>query len=78
VAGMAELELFISPIEVSCRHCYAKVGEGCTTKPEEGGQWVMCLKIFHSVRWRDFNKARGEQAAMNDWNERYGTPKAGF
>jgi hypothetical protein len=78
VAGMAQLELLISPIEVECRHCYAKVGESCTTEPATGGQWVRCLKVFHSVRWRDFNKARGEQQAMNDWDLRYGTPKAGF
>lgn len=60
-----------SPINVPCRTCFAKHGEKCTTKPQLGGHWVRELSYFHTVRWRDFNRARNEVAAMNDWNQRY-------
>jgi len=64
-----------SPIEVACRRCMAPVGKKCTTVPKVAAQWVRVLKCFHDTRWRDFNRARAERAAMNDWNQRYGKDK---
>ena len=69
---MTEQYLPTSPVEVSCRSCKAAVGERCTTKLKAGGKWLRVLKYFHSTRWRDFERARNERAAMNDWNKKYG------
>ncbi len=60
-----------SPIDVVCRHCEAPIGETCTSKPQDASRYVIVLRYFHSVRWRDFNRARSEQAAMADWNKKY-------
>jgi hypothetical protein len=65
-----------SPIEIVCRYCEAPVGEKCTTKPTSDAQWVRVLSYFHGPRWRDFNRIRGERAALDDWNNKYGGKSA--
>ena len=65
-----------SPKDVACRHCEAPVGASCTTVPQDASQYVMVLTYCHSVRWRDFNRARNERAAMADWNSKYGGKSA--
>lgn len=61
-----------SPIDVLCRHCEAPTGEKCTTVPLATSNFVRVLGYFHATRWRDFNHARAERAAMVDWNKKYG------
>jgi hypothetical protein len=76
IRNVAEAEQLTSPLDIACRHCEAPIGEKCTTKPQAGGKYVMELAYFHGPRWRDFNRTRGEHAAMDDWNKRYGSANA--
>jgi hypothetical protein len=74
-----------SPIDVACRHCDAPVGHKCGTRPSRailrrraaagdpiGNYWIRELSYFHRTRWTDFNRIRGERAALADWNAKYG------
>jgi hypothetical protein len=74
-----------SPLDLFCRGCAAEPGRKCGTVPNRSllrrriraGEpvesfWSRELPYFHDMRWRDFNKVRGEYARLQDWNARYG------
>lgn len=66
------MDLPQSPIEFPCRHCSAPAGEKCTSVPQATSNYVQVLSHMHRIRWDDFNKARNERAAFNDWEKKYG------
>ncbi len=65
-----------SPLEIACRYCEAQAGAKCTTRQTHDVQRLRVLPYFHGPRWRDFNRIRGERAALDDWNNKYGGKSA--
>lgn len=78
-----------SPLDIFCRGCAAPPGHKCGVVPNRSllrrrirdgdpveEYWIRELNYFHDMRWRDFNRVRGEWAALDDWNKRYGARTA--
>lgn len=61
-----------TPISRPCRTCSAGAGEPCSTVPKPTSVYVRELHYFHATRWRDWNQANQERAAMDDWQKKYG------
>jgi len=63
-----------SPLDITCRYCYATAGEACTTKAEPTSRFVRVLRYTHSIRWADFTAHQNKIAALSDWQKLYGRP----